>query len=257
MGIRLFSSFPEAQSFAKEILLRTGRTPVVKPLGNAFQVSGIDVEEEPLGTSDSTVVISNESDADTASMVLPRLSDAIAQIKQEATERWWGFSSGFGWIVLDWPTNRGKEFRTFRCLKNSEAVTIPIEEWGPPNFLYVAEVLSKASSQSQLKLLTDFWTSRTRFLRAESEREALEDDEILKKGNFVLKAHKRFIKHLGNVQFLGARRSDGKYSYESHCYKCHQPVDGAINYQCVCCGWLICPRSDCGACGCGHVVKRM
>jgi Protein of unknown function, DUF len=194
-------------------------------------------------------------DADANSIALPRLSDAIAQINKDLTERWWGFGHDFGWIVLDRSENKGKEFRTFYCLKNSEAVTIPFEEWGKPNFLYAVEKLSNAPPQSQLKLLEDFWTSRTRFLSAESERQTLEDDGIRKKGNLVLKAHKRFIKRLRNVPFLGARESNGKYSYESHCYKCHQHLDGAINYQCVRCGWLICPRQDCGACGCGHILK--
>ncbi len=45
MVSRLFPSFPEAQSFARQVVLRTNRSPVVKPIGDAFEVSGPDVEE--------------------------------------------------------------------------------------------------------------------------------------------------------------------------------------------------------------------
>lgn len=62
MGSRLFSSFPEAHSFARELVLRTGRTPVVRPFGNNFQVSGTDVDDESHGISNSAVVISKGSD---------------------------------------------------------------------------------------------------------------------------------------------------------------------------------------------------
>lgn len=62
MGSRLFSSFPEAHSFARELVLRTGRTPVVRPFGNNFQVSGTDVDEGSHGISNSVLVISKGSD---------------------------------------------------------------------------------------------------------------------------------------------------------------------------------------------------
>jgi len=34
----------------------------------------------------------------------------------------------------------------------------------------------------------------------------------------------------------------------THCWMCKGPLDNAVDFECVVCGWILC---QCGACGCG------
>lgn len=61
MGNRLFQSFSAAQSFAREEALRTGRSPVLKRFGDAFQVSGPSIGDESPCNINSTIAIAKGS----------------------------------------------------------------------------------------------------------------------------------------------------------------------------------------------------
>lgn len=75
MGNRFFQSFTAANSFAREVVLRTGRSPMVKRFGDAFQVSGPDIEDE------------SPSNSNLAAVSVSSWASALAQEKLERERR--------------------------------------------------------------------------------------------------------------------------------------------------------------------------
>jgi hypothetical protein len=62
-------------------------------------------------------------------------------------------------------------------------------------------------------------------------------------------AHANFLRKRG-LPVLGVRqKAKGKLHRVSHCWSCKNPLDNAVDIECVACGWIVC---RCGACGCGR-----
>jgi hypothetical protein len=78
--------------------------------------------------------------------------------------------------------------------------------------------------------------------RAGLDREAVERER-----RSIVTAHEAFLRDRG-LPNRGTRLGLG-HRRLTHCYRCKNHLDNAVDVECSGCGWIVC---HCGACGCAY-----
>ncbi len=157
-------------------------------------------------------------------------------------DEWWGFSSQYGWVVLDRKiaTNRPGKSGKLVFLRCSDWVRFEDdrERWDRPYYIF---------SERYLEALNENEASVER-----AALEKLKDEYQKTKEEFyssvVQERHRQFLEKSGRIAPETVRAK--KTNRASYCWNCKQPVDNSIDLECSGCGWIIC--GSCGACGCTY-----
>jgi hypothetical protein len=70
------------------------------------------------------------------------IATLLNQFSADATRKWWGGSGEFGIVVLSWQENKDSTARTFFSFSTGSKHTVPIDQWGPPRFVFVKQFVS-------------------------------------------------------------------------------------------------------------------
>jgi len=164
-----------------------------------------------------------------------------AEINQ-GNDEWWGFSSKYGWVVLDRNIDANRPGKSVRLLFLRCDGWIRYEEdrdrWVPPHYYFSERYIEKLSEKEVL-------VARAHLRNLKQEYKVRKEDNYL---SVVQERHRQFMSKAGRIAPESKRAS--KKNRVSHCWSCKQPVDNTIDLECSACNWIIC--GSCGACGCTY-----
>jgi hypothetical protein len=164
---------------------------------------------------------------------------------------WWGYSKNYGWVVLDRkiPMNKpGKMGKLIfiRC-HDWNSYEEDRNKWEPPLYIFFERYIESLPTKLKNNAFEKFNYYKKEY---DLKRKDLYKEIVSKIQISISEKNNNFLNKF-KLQSRGVKRSRyHRIHRTSGCWYCKYPVDNAVDFECIGCGWIICER--CGACGCAY-----